>query len=288
MLAGAHHGRALAFPRQVAQIDANCATFPTFLAPGQALPAAAGHDDVQWLRDDEAVAILDALPHRPLLAGKDGLRLSRAVAQDTLPVVFDGARIGLPRGGTPSAHILKPAMHAVQDSVINAGFCRALAEAMQRKPAKATVHRVLDRAFLLVERDDRRMDARGHRQRLHPEDFCQALGVVPAMQYQNEGRPDLAPCFARVRRATRPGAPIHPHTGGCRTNSSTERDRDRPDDRRSYVARVCLAGWLRLTGWCIARSACRSVCLWERPRRPRPLASDGTHRRGLAGAALSG
>jgi serine/threonine-protein kinase HipA len=42
-----------------------------------------------------------------LLAGQDGLRLSLAGAQDKLPVVFDGHRIGLPRNGTPSSHILR-------------------------------------------------------------------------------------------------------------------------------------------------------------------------------------
>lgn len=188
-------------------IGGECAGAVTFLKPGQALPAATGNDDVQWLSDDEVVAILDEIPRRPMLAGKDGLRLSLAGAQDKLPVVFDGARIGLPLGGTPSSHILKPAIHAVQDSVINEGFCMALAEAMQLKPAKSKVHRVLDRSFLLVERYDRLVDAQGYRQRLHQEDFCQALGVVPEMKYQNEGGPDLAQCFDLVRRVTRPSAP---------------------------------------------------------------------------------
>lgn len=188
-------------------IGGECAGAVTFLEPGQALPAPTRNDDVQWLSDEEVVAILDELPRRPMLAGKDGLRLSLAGAQDKLPVVFDGVRIGLPLNGTPSSHILKPAIHAVEDSVINEGFCMALAEAMQLKPAKSKVYVVLDRPFLLVERYDRVMDAQGRRQRLHQEDFCQALGVVPEMKYQNEGGPDLAQCFELVRRATRPSAP---------------------------------------------------------------------------------
>jgi serine/threonine-protein kinase HipA len=118
-------------------IGGECAGAVTFLEPGQALPVPTRSDDVQWLSDDEVVAILDELPRRPMLAGKDGLRLSLAGAQDKLPVVFDGARIGLPLNGTPSSHILKPAIHAVDDSVINEGFCMALAEAMQLKPAKS-------------------------------------------------------------------------------------------------------------------------------------------------------
>jgi serine/threonine-protein kinase HipA len=121
------------------------------------------NDDVQWLSDEEVVALLDELPHRPMLAGKQGLRLSLAGAQDKLPVVFDGARIGLPLNGTPSSHILKPAIHAVEDSVTNEGFCLALAEAMQLKPAKSRVHHVLDRSFVLVERYDRLIDAQMRR-----------------------------------------------------------------------------------------------------------------------------
>ena len=189
------------------RIGGECAGAVTFLQPGQALPVPTHGDDIQWLSDAEVPAILDELPRRPMLAGKDGLRLSLAGAQDKLPVVFDGERIGLPRNGTPSSHILKSAIHAVEDSVNNEGFCLALAEALQLKPAQSKIHTIGDHPFLLVERYDRVTDAQGHRRRLHQEDFCQALGTVPEMKYQNEGGPDLAQCFGLVRRATRPSAP---------------------------------------------------------------------------------
>ena len=189
------------------RIGGECAGAVTLLAPGQAPPAPAEGDDVQWLGDEEVVALLDELPRHPMLAGQDGLRLSLAGAQDKLPVVFDGKRIGLARNGTPSSHILKPAIHAVEDSVINEGFCMALAETMRLKPAKSNVHTVLNRPFLLLERYDRVITEQGRRRRLHQEDFCQALGIVPEMKYQNEGGPDLAHCFALVRHVTRPSAP---------------------------------------------------------------------------------
>jgi serine/threonine-protein kinase HipA len=189
------------------RIGGECAGAVTLLEPGQALRAPAQSDDVQWLSDEALLAILDELPRRPMLAGTDGLRLSLAGAQDKLPVVFDGARIGLPRHGTPSSHILKPAIQGGEGSVVNEAFCLALAEAMQLSPAKAQVHAVGDRRFLLVGRYDRVADAQGRRQRIHQEDFCQALGVVPEMKYQNEGGPDFAQCFALLRRVTRPSAP---------------------------------------------------------------------------------
>lgn len=188
-------------------IGGECAGAVTLLAQGQALPSPNNSDEVQWLSDEEVVAILDELPHRPMLAGKDGLRLSLAGAQDKLPVVFDGGRIGLPLNGMPSSHILKPAIQNIEDSVTNEAFCMALADVMQLQPAKSKIHSVLGRSLLLVERYDRIIDAQGHRQRLHQEDFCQALSVVPEMKYQNEGGPDLPQCFELIRSAMRPSAP---------------------------------------------------------------------------------
>ena len=189
-------------------IGGECAGAVTLIEPGQNLPTPVVQDGVQWLDDTQLLAILDELPRRPMLAGQDGLRLSLAGAQDKLPVVFDGQRIGLPRQGTPSSHILKPAIQAVEDSVSNEGFCLKLAEAIGLQPAKSQIHAVLGREFLLVERYDRVQNtANAQGQRLHQEDFCQALGVVPELKYQNEGGPDLAQCFALLRRASRPSAP---------------------------------------------------------------------------------
>jgi serine/threonine-protein kinase HipA len=188
-------------------IGGECAGAVTFLQPGVKLPVNKGADDVHWLKDEEVVAILDELPRRPMLAGKDGLRLSLAGAQDKLPVVFDGNRIGLPRNDAPSSHILKPPIHSVEGSVINEGFCMALAETMKLKPAKSTIQLVSNRSFLLVERYDRIVEANSSRLRLQQEDFRQALSVVPEMKYQHEGGPDFAQCFELLRRATRPAAP---------------------------------------------------------------------------------
>ena len=188
-------------------IGGECAGAVTFLEPGQLLPQPVMGGEVEWLSDDALIAMLDELPRRPMLAGKDGLRLSLAGAQDKLPVVVNGNRIGLPRNGTPSSHILKPAIHSVEDSVSNEGFCMALADAMQLKPARSRICAIRDQRFLLVERYDRTHDASGNLHRLHQEDFCQALSVVPEMKYQNEGGPDLAQCFNLVRRITRPSAP---------------------------------------------------------------------------------
>ena len=167
----------------------------------------AAPDAVEWLEQDQLIALLDDLPQRPMLAQRDGLRLSLAGAQDKLPVVFDGARIGLPLGSTASTHILKPAIAAVEGSVINEAFCMALGQAMGLQVADTEILAAGDRQVLLVGRYDRRRGEGERWLRLHQEDFCQALGIQPELKYQNEGGPDLNACFGLLRRATRPSAP---------------------------------------------------------------------------------
>ena len=88
-------------------IGGECAGAITFVPQGQPT-ATAEQAGVEWLDEPQLMALLDELPRRPMLAGRDGVRLSLAGAQDKLPVVFDGQRIGLPKGAQPSTHILRP------------------------------------------------------------------------------------------------------------------------------------------------------------------------------------
>ena len=189
------------------KIGGECAGAVTLLEPGQQKGIVDGSTQTEWLDEEQLISILDELPHRPMMAGSDGLRLSLAGAQDKLPVVYDGTRIGLPKNGTPSSHILKPAIRSVEHSVMNEAFCMALADQLKLGVAKTTAKTLQGRSFLLVERYDRYLDVNGVIHRLHQEDFCQALGVVPEIKYQNEGGPGLAQCFDLVKQAIKPSAP---------------------------------------------------------------------------------
>jgi len=73
---------------------------PPVSAPGGASRAA--------LTDEDLAGVLDTLPTRPLLAGREGLRLSLAGAQSKLPVVLADGQVALPAPGQPTTHILKP------------------------------------------------------------------------------------------------------------------------------------------------------------------------------------
>lgn len=186
-------------------LGGECAGAVTLLEPGLTPQALDAPRNVRWLDHAQLLQVLDEMPLRPMRAGDEGLRLSLAGAQDKLPVVLDAHkhRIGLPLNGSPSTHILKPAIAGVDGSVFNEAFCMALAAALKLDVAACEIQRVGERPYLLVARYDRTTSD----QRLHQEDFCQALGVVSEHKYQNEGGPGLAQAFALLRSATRPSAP---------------------------------------------------------------------------------
>ena len=193
-------------------IGGECAGAVTLLVPGQNPVAPDSASAVRWLDGVQLLRLLDEMPKRPMLAGEDGIRLSLAGAQDKLPIVAESNRIGVPLQGTPSSHIIKPPILGVEGSVFNEGFCMRLAAALKLDVARASIHGIGDQRFLLVERYDRQLVKQGKAgqiqlQRMHQEDFCQALGVAPETKYQNEGGPDLTQAFDLVRRATRPSAP---------------------------------------------------------------------------------
>lgn len=190
------------------EIGGECAGAVTFVDHNTLPPPGSVVDsETQWLSSDELLQVLYELPRKPMLAGDKEFRLSLAGAQHKLPVVFDGKQVGLPRNGSPSTHILKPAIADAPDSVINESFCLRLAQQMKLDAANTTVYHVGNQQVLLVERYDRFQSGNSGLQRIHQEDFCQALAVLPEMKYQNEGGPDLPRCFDLVRAVTRPSAP---------------------------------------------------------------------------------
>ena len=189
------------------RIGGECAGAVTFIPSGETLPAPDDH--YRALTSHELAGILKELPRRPLLAGETGIRLSLAGAQDKIAVRVEGEAISLPLGGAPSTHILKPAVERFAGVVFNEAYCMRLAAAVGLPVANAEIRRVEDVEYLLVERYDRmrRQSPDGAAlERLHQEDFCQALGIVSENKYQKEGGPSLKQCFALLREVS--SAPV--------------------------------------------------------------------------------
>jgi serine/threonine-protein kinase HipA len=190
------------------RIGGECAGAVTFLPAGEPLPDR--DDQYRALSSPELAGILRELPRRPLLAGETGMRLSLAGAQNKIAVRVEGDAVSLPLGGAPSTHILKPAVERFAGIVFNEACCMRLAAAVGLPVAKTEIRRVEDVDYLLIERYDRthRQNPEGAPmlERLHQEDFCQALGIVSENKYQKEGGPSLKQCFALLREVS--SAPV--------------------------------------------------------------------------------
>ena len=160
------------------------------------------------LGDARLAKVLAGMAKRPLIAIDDELRLSLAGAQNKLPVHYDGKQLSLPRGSSPSSHILKPGARGFERMPANENFCMHLAAALEL-PVPASMILRKSEALYLVERYDRVRTSSGSVTRIHQIDFCQALNLPSQKKYEHEGGPSLAACFEVV------------------TNFSTEPARDR-------------------------------------------------------------
>lgn len=180
-------------------IGGECAGALSLYPEGQE-PLKIKDEDREVLDDRKLKEILDLLKSRPLLAGEDGLRLSLAGAQDKIAIGLKDGKIVLIRGATPTTHILKPIISDVQDSVHNELFCTRLAKLVGIDVPHAEIHFLNGTPYFLIERYDREKDSNGLVRRLHQEDFCQALSIMPEMKYEREGGPSVSQGIALLQR----------------------------------------------------------------------------------------
>ena len=174
----------------------------TLWPQGQAVPRPDPHSKALVQNEAALAAILDKLPRRPLLAGEEGIRLSLAGAQPKVPVVLLDGAVALPALGQPTTHIIKPAPKDWPTFPENEAFCMRLAGALGLDVARVEIRRAEDHLYLLVERYDRVL-RQGILGRMHQEDFCQALGIMPEHKYAAEQGPNFADSFNLLRRVTR-------------------------------------------------------------------------------------
>lgn len=159
------------------------------------------------------------------------LRISIAGAQEKTALLRIGEQWYLPRGATPTTHILKLPLGLVGGrrldlghSVFNEWLCAQLLREFGLPVAQTDIATFNDQTVLVVERFDRqwRPAAPGARHgrplretasdtiiRLPQEDFCQALGVPPRLKYESEGGPGMAACLRILLGSQRATADIN-------------------------------------------------------------------------------
>ena len=185
------------------QIGGECAGAVSLLLQGESPDESRSYEE---LAEEDLHRIITELPRRPLLAGEKGIRLSLAGAQNKLPVYMEGDKVFIAGGNSPSTHILKPPIPGFEGTVENEAFCMTLAGRVGLPVPAVSIRKQLDTLFV-AERYDRKKDPGGGILRLHQEDFCQALGILPDQKYESEGGPKLSQCFLLLRdNSTRPAA----------------------------------------------------------------------------------
>jgi serine/threonine-protein kinase HipA len=120
------------------------------------------------------------------------VRISLAGVQEKLVLTrMPDGTWGRPVDGTPSTHILKPEVAGFEGTVENEAFCMRLALHLGLPVAAVETTRVNGRKLIVVERYDRVVHPDGSVERLHQEDFCQAVGAPPERKYEQDGGPSL-------------------------------------------------------------------------------------------------
>lgn len=172
-------------------VGEDCAGAVQFVRP-ERLEALAGPEPVEWLAPDDIAAKIHELRSDPTawqVSTATG-QFSLAGAQPKVALHKDGGRWGVPRGRTPTTHILKPAVSGFDDHDLNEHLCLRLARAVGLTAAHSAIEAFGDERAVVIERYDRTR-AGGPWRRVHQEDLCQALGLPPDQKYEAEGGPSV-------------------------------------------------------------------------------------------------
>jgi serine/threonine-protein kinase HipA len=184
-------------------IGAECAGALSIVESGL-IPPAEGQEVVRVFSQAELAQHIRELPIRPLFAGINGIRLSLSGVQDkaAITVVPDG--LGVPSSG-PTSHILKPDLSQAPGAIFCEHLCLKTASRLGIDAASVKLSKAEDQVYLLVERYDRqRVKETKLVERVHQEDFCQALAIPSKKKYQEDGGPTLPDCFALLDKTAVP------------------------------------------------------------------------------------
>ena len=147
-------------------------------------------DKVEWLDETDIAKRLQTLraDHAAWRLPRDTGQFSLAGAQPKTALLLQNGRWGIPSGRLPTTHILKPPTGHFDGHAENEHICLMLARSLGMPTAQSKVMRFKDEIAIVIERYDRQHKGNDI-VRIHQEDICQALGIMPTKKYQNEGGP---------------------------------------------------------------------------------------------------
>ncbi len=149
-------------------------------------------EPIEWLTTTDIAERLRMLreDHAAWRLPRDTGQFSLAGAQPKTALIFENGRWGIPSGRIPTTHILKPPTGQFSGHAENEHICLALARACGLPAAISTVTHFDQEIAIVVERYDR-IRSGNQIVRVHQEDICQALAIMPTRKYQSEGGPGI-------------------------------------------------------------------------------------------------
>ncbi|MBA5682945.1 type II toxin-antitoxin system HipA family toxin [Photobacterium damselae subsp. damselae] len=137
-----------------------------------------------------------------MLEEEEDFRISVAGAQEKTALLFVDEQWCIPKGNTPTTHIIKLPIGEIQqanatldlkDSVENEYLCIELARALGFAVPNVNIIQTDNIKALAVERFDRRWTKdRAGLLRLPQEDICQVFGMPSSIKYESQGGPGIA------------------------------------------------------------------------------------------------
>lgn len=205
-----HYGRMFGVsPRNpvslLEHIGADCAGAVQFVSPNRRSELEGPNPRIQvdWIDEAEIARELRSAKETGL-PGHDTRtvgRFSLAGAQPKIALFHKDGKWGRPRGRTPTTHILKPPSNQFAAFAENEHLCLDLAQELGLGAASSSIQAFDDEVAIVLERFDRLPNGNRYR-RLHQEDMCQALSVLPWGKYQNDGGPGVASITALIQEAS--------------------------------------------------------------------------------------
>lgn len=189
----------------LAALGADCAGAVMVLPEDQ--PAQSPDAEARPLSEDQLGELLRDLPRDPLGIDIDpgGVRLSLGGVQDKLILVrLPTGDFAQPLAGMPSNCLLKPEHERYDGLAANETFCMRVMAAAGSEVAATELLELDGIRCLYSGRFDRTVDAEGATIRLHQEDMCQALGLLPTQKYEADDGPSVASVVALLRRQPSP------------------------------------------------------------------------------------
>jgi serine/threonine-protein kinase HipA len=197
----------------LAHIGADCAGAVQLAPPDAADQLEGSHAtrrSIEWITEEDVAEELKTVREQgiPGTTQRTVGLYSLAGAQPKIALFEERGKWGHPRGRVPTNRILKPPSGEFHGFAENEHFCLQLAADLGLGSVTSRVMRFADEVAIVVERFDRTLQDKTW-VRVHQEDFCQALAVMPMQKYERDGGPGIPSLISLLQEAsTKPDVDI--------------------------------------------------------------------------------